>query len=93
MTPYQRGNRDALLQFAHVAATRAEAHRAEVDRCNAVLTNLVNAVQVNAARVLQPAAVWRMQAWLDAAALAERMAEAMPEDPESTEEDACPAAR
>jgi Lon protease-like protein len=85
-TPYQRGNRDALLQFAHVAAARAEAHRAEVDRCSAVLADPVNAVQANAARVLQPSAVWRMQAWLDVAALAERMAEARPEDPESTEE-------
>ena len=86
MTPYQRGNRDGLLWLASVAAAKAETYRAEADRCDRVLANPVNRAQANAARVLHPWAVARMAAWLDVAAEAERMAAAMPEDPEHPEE-------
>jgi hypothetical protein len=86
MTPYQRGNRDGLLGMAAVARQRAEAHYAEAARCDAVLDAPANGVQANAARHLRAPALWRGRVWEEAAREAERMAEAMPEDPEVPED-------
>jgi hypothetical protein len=58
------------------------AHDDEVDRCNATLDSARSSVQANAAKRLGASALWRAMAWKQAAREAERMAEAMPEDPE-----------
>lgn len=74
MTPYQRGNRDGLLSFAKACDTEAQAERDEVARWE-------RSRHAHSARASENHAFAR-QALMHAAALARRMAEALPVDPE-----------
>lgn len=82
MTPYQRGNRDGLLAFVAWARRQADLHGAEVGRLAAVEHAPVNEVQRHAAQHLHISALRRMVVYNEVAKEAERMAQALPCDPE-----------
>jgi hypothetical protein len=81
LTAYQRGNRDALLSFAKAMGVLTEPWEAEVARTARAMENPVNSVQANAAARLNRHASMRLVAMREAAYLARRMAEALPDDP------------
>jgi hypothetical protein len=85
MTPYQRGNRDGLLAFAAWARQQANLHGAEVEKCAAIELAPVNEVQRKAAQNVSTNAVRRMAVYDAVARKAERMAKALPLDPEEAE--------
>jgi hypothetical protein len=84
MTPYQRGNRDGLLAFAAWARQAANTEGREVERCAAVELAPVNETQRRAAQNISTNAVRRMAVYNAVAREAERMAQALPCDPEET---------
>lgn len=86
MNAYQRGNRDALVWMSHVAQERAEIYMAEVEKCLKVMDNPINKVQSNAAMKIHTTSLWKSQAWKEVSALALRMSESIPEDPEDLED-------
>lgn len=88
MTPYQRGNRDGLLNLAANLRENAAQHRAEAERMKVhrerpgLRMDTHRAIQ----RLLENA-VMREQVLLDSARLADRLSEALPMDPETVEVD------
>jgi hypothetical protein len=82
MTPYQRGNRDGLRAFAAWARQQADLYGQEVERFAAIEHAPANEVQRHAAQHLSTNALRRMVAYNEVAKEAERMAQALPCDPE-----------
>lgn len=85
MTPYQRGNRDGLLSFAAWAREMAEVCRAEADRRTELQMRSLDDRIVEQAGRLVSTMLWQVDAYKRAAQEAERMAEALPLDPEGLE--------
>ncbi len=82
MTPYQRGNRDGLLGFAVWAREMAEVCRKEADRrTDLQMRTLDDGVREQAGRLVGTM-LWQVAAFQRAAREAERLAEALPCDPE-----------
>lgn len=86
MTPYQRGNRDGLRNVAALLREHAGLHRAEAERMKVHRER--PGLRMDTHRTIQRLlenAVMREQDYLTAADLAERLAEALPDDPEAPE--------
>ena len=84
-SPYQRGNRDGLLSFAAWAREMAEVCRAEADRRTELQMRSLDTRIVEQAGRLVGTMLWQVDAYKRAAQEAERMAEALPLDPEGPE--------
>jgi hypothetical protein len=84
MTPYQRGNRDGLLAFAAWARQAANTEGREVEMCERIELAATSDVQRRGARNIGTNHVRRMAVYNTVAREAERMAEALPCDPEET---------
>jgi hypothetical protein len=79
---YQRGNRDGLLSFAAFAKKQADIYGDDIaKRADQQLKTRDERVQRQAAE-LAKTSMLRMVVWQEAAAEAERMAQALPEDSE-----------
>jgi hypothetical protein len=85
MTPYQRGNRDGLLAFAAWAKAQADLQEREVERVAPAMEAWRNEIQRRAAEQISKNALRRMAAYNEVVKEAERMAEALPMDPEEVE--------
>jgi hypothetical protein len=84
MTPYQRGNRDGLLAFAAWARQQADLQDREVERVAPAMEAWRNEIQRRAAEQISMNALRQMVAFRYVAKEAERMAEALPMDPEES---------
>lgn len=84
MTPYQRGNRDGLLALAAWAKAQADLHGHEVERVAPAQLGWKNETQRRAAEQISTNALRRMVVYREAAKEAERMAQALPMDPEES---------
>lgn len=82
MNAYQRGNRDGLLAFAAWARSQADLHEKEVKRCAPAMESWRNEVQRRAADQISQTARRNMWMYRSVAEDAERMAQALPMDPE-----------
>jgi len=82
MNAYQRGNRDGLLAFAAWAKAQADLQGREVERVAPAMEAWRNEVQRRAAEQISTNALRRMVAYNEVAREAERMAQALPMDPE-----------
>lgn len=77
--PYQRGNRDGLLNLAAELEAKAETQAADAERIRRSPGYRLGRQGV--LRLMETAEL-RREVWSSAAALARRRAEACPEDPE-----------
>ncbi len=75
---YQRGNRDGLLSFAAECDARAESEKQQAEKLRRHRT-LGERLATNR--------LYAAEAWHEAAALARRRAEALPEDPAPEDHD------
>ena len=82
MTPYQRGNRDGLLAFAAWAREMADVYRKETDRRTDIQMRTMDDNVREEMRQYIGTMLWQITAFQHAAREAERMAEALPCDPE-----------
>ena len=85
MNAYQRGNRDGLLGFAVWAREMAEVCRKEANRrTDLQMRTLDDGVREQAGHLVGTM-LWQVAAFQRAAKEAERMAQALPMDPEEVE--------
>lgn len=85
MNAYQRGNRDGLLAFAAWAREAANIEWRESEWCKGQELASENDRQRHGARSIGTAALRRMAIYNSVAREAERMAQALPMDPEEVE--------
>jgi hypothetical protein len=85
MNAYQRGNRDGLLAFAAWAKAQADLQEREVERVAPAMEGWKNEIQRRAAEQISTNALRQMVAFHYVAREAERMAQALPMDPEEVE--------
>ena len=85
MNAYQRGNRDGLLALAAWAKAQADLHGHEVERVAPAQLGWKNETQRRAAEQISTNALRRMVVYREAAKEAERLAQALPMDPEEVE--------
>ena len=82
MNAYQRGNRDGLLSFAAFAKKQAAIYGDDVAKRTDQQMRSLNDRTVRQAGELAQKSLLQMVVWNEAAAEAERMAQALPEDSE-----------
>jgi hypothetical protein len=82
MNAYQRGNRDGLLALAAWAKAQADLNGQEVERVAPATLHWKNEIQRRAAEQISTNALRRMVVYNEVAKEAERMAQALPCDPE-----------
>ena len=85
MNAYQRGNRDGLLAFAAWAREMADVYRKETDRRTDLQMRTMDDNVREEIRKYIGTMLWQITAFQHAAREAERMAEALPMDPEEVE--------